>query len=476
MISNAVGKADIPWWRTPRHARPEVDDPAVPLVVEELRRSIHVSGALGRALRHVVWALGWRARRELHRIQVSIRYVAAGAGVSTATAATACRRIADVLCASRDRGAWWTLAPESVAACWDLADEIAWAMDAPDVGSVADHVEPCGVVDLPPHVRGKASCPCGGHAHGDAHPSLVFDRVTGIGTCLTTGSVIVIGSMGEARIVRRGWSGLVTDSRVPTANVYDLTKYTQGPPVPAPRPSPTAPGRILTASRTARRRGPFVVTGLRRSARPRGEGDLAATLRGSDRAFGGPATQAKAEAAAVAVQAFGPQEAPLLLPDRFWSIDRWAVDWIEREGRHGRFTVPDVTTARNVGSATSLLDLDGLDAASTDPDPDVSARIRRAVRRASGGRLRVEAIVATSRTGLQVAVTWDRFWADTRSLYRDPGCLRTLEAAAAASLDVLGRGGKVDRASWAPGRYGRRPGWRVGRDGHAVRARLWWAR
>lgn len=491
-MNNAVSTADLAWWQTPCHARPDVEPGVTDRLVDELAR-ICDHTAVGKAARHTIWALSWRARRDGAAIQVAVRYVANGTGLSLSTAAIACNRVADVLGATRDRNGFWTVPEEGLAACFDLTGILVDQMPEPKAGGSEGPPLPIGPelhVVIPPHARGKTRCPCGEHRNDDAHASMAFDRRTGLGTCMTTRSVFRLNpEAGTAQMVRRGSSGTPLDLVGSPGAVVDRTKAYPGggdrpasaPPAEAPQflrgrvlrdASPSLPGLVLSGTLTGVQRGRFVVTDLKKSVRWGEKRQIRRMHEGSERRYGGVKSMQAAEAAAVAIAGIGPEVGPMLWPERFWSLDRFHPQMGPEFSNGSR----RVVGYENAGSCLSLLDLDGLDSAETDPDLKLAAKIRRAVRRASGGRLSVESIVATSRQGMQVAVRWDRFWWDSGDIYRDPARIRLLRRVAASVLRLLGRGGYADECAWAGNRYGRRAGWRVGKDGRAVRARLWWAR
>lgn len=435
-------------------------DSLVEPLVGALAQTAKASGvATRRAVLHVVNSVARLAktRDENGWPQVSVAYVVEGCGVGAGTARAALNAVCAALDCRRTRRGFLTVTPEARAACMRLTQRV--DVPRPDV-----HRDTWGgrVVTLDtPHARGVTSCPCGHHTHGDRNPSLAYDLERGFATCQKTRAVYRLQPDGAWVEVRAPWSdrGPRPDESGTVDNTCPMGAPGQGQGASYPvHTGRNAWGRHLSASLTHE--------GLRRAeagtrAKPR---EIADVMRWSDRQYGGEAEHEKA----IVCAASG-----VTRPDRLVSLDRWILDadatiW---GGSDERGWFPRVPRWRSVGTNLVAFDLDGLDDAPTDVDEAAVRRIRRAM---SASPFELVSIVATSRTGVQVIARLAGWAPDTTALHRHLPTRRALMATGDRLLRALRRGGFVDRSSWAPGRYVRRPGWRV-KNGEPVRARLWWA-
>jgi len=471
------------WWTRPLHELSGSEASITGSISRTLVHLVRSSGLVSsRALAHVVWAFGWRAARdERGRPQVAISYVERGAGVSRTTARRALDAVSKVLGCGRIEGGYWTAIPEALDAAHLATSRLLdlGLLQRPEIHQ-EDRDEPGDVrflVALPDGSRGKARCPCGHHDHGDRHASLAFDMETGLATCQKTRAVFRLHGDGTASILRQPYAA---SEQVKQAMAPMHTHEPSGPGVgtlPSTPPGieydPNLPGYALTGTLGAHHlRGGLGVSYLRRSySRAR---TLAGFLRWSDTQYNGPKAMERARVVVAATQ--DAEEADLLHADRLFSLDRYGLRCEWRETRTGQ-RFPAVVEHVPIGTRHTLLDLDGLNESSTDPgsveDLDgLVRRLRSAVDTASGGRLDVEAVTATSREGVQIVLRWFR-WFNADRLYGSRFLRSVLCRAGEAVLRVIGRGGHVDQSAWAPGRLARRPGVRV-RRGRVVQSRLWW--
>lgn len=450
--------------------------------MRSIREAIaEAQGAVRRALLHVLNAIARLARnRKRHMVQVSRAYVMRGAGVGLHTATAALRLACRALTCLRTSSGYLTTTPEAIAACIRIVDEV--GAPCPEVHR-DDWTDPQGervVISLQPgRVRGVARCPCGEHANGDRTPSLATDRETGLCTCMLTGAVYrLLDSQGTAVQVRAPWARSSRQDRGdrPAVQRGDHNTYGQGVAGPAPWPwerpawwvGPRGPWGRHTAInlRHAPDTGEGPIT-KRTSAPSTDAGPHAFTLAmiAADRCFG----SAREEDRARICEAIGIRGI-----DRLETLERQVLD-AERTvwggGHDGQASYPKIPAYRSVGTDTILIDIDGQDEHSTDPDPKRCERVRAAL---EGEPLTLVTITATSNTGTQVACRLPGWCPDPARLYADPRVLAMLERVGAKVRDALAYGGHVDPTVWGPGRYARRPGWRTDKQGRAVRARLWW--
>lgn len=459
-MTNYHSRADLAtldefdWWLRPVAEPAVADDGLVEALVGSISRAARGAGpAVRRALLHATNAVARLARNvnEKGWVQVSSRYVEEGVACSRGTAREALRLLASALLCKRTERGFLTVVPEARAACLRAVDRL--GAPRPEVHRddwTGDVVE----IETP-RERGKARCPCGHHRNGDRSPSLAYDLRTGLATCQVSRAIYRRRDDESWVEVRKPFA---VQEEARSLSEVDPNQYPEGSEVDGyPWSRRTGWGSLLTGTL---RPGDLRRYEARRGRRSRSVEEV---LVASERRYGGPSEEDKARTCALADS---------YRPERLVSLDRWILDYDRttwRERQDGTW-FPTHRVYRNVGTDLVAFDLDGLDARPTDLDEEAIERI---LAEFDDEVLSPVSIVATSETGLQVLARTPGWCPDSSRLYLDLRVQRMLRRIGDRLVEVLGRRGEVDRSSWAPGRYVRRPGWRV-KAGRAVRARLWW--
>lgn len=486
---------------------------------------VNTSPRVSRAVAHVLWAVASWARRkvlpEATRIQVTLSYVMDGAGVGRKAAETALalfRRWTGV----EGKAGWMEVSPVVLEAVWEALE---WVRDQgllhpPEV--IPAILSPLFQVTIPDgRTRGKTRCGCEAHARGDRHPSLAFDLVTGMGTCMVSREVFVLRSSDEIggvgplvahRISRAVPSVLPTSSegyikdtppvRVPGSRGVgavgggewgeDLSRSSETSAISAPKLEDQGETQ---GEGQGHQPGVFTVRYLRELEKvgrpgkaPRSSGTASGRLWYSGIAITRSQSRSRAgwfqwqgkrwsgkdgEAMAwdqVIHEEKGGRER-VRTPDRLVGVGWWSarsIQWVQ--GPSGR-RWPEMTM-EGMGTGHVLLDLDGTPWLPGTAPAGMVDKIREALE-GFGILDRVEAITRTSSHGLQVLVRLRRFRWDVEGFYRSPEVRRFLQVAADRVIAILG-GGTADPSAWAPRRFGRAPGWRV-KDHSPELASLWYA-
>lgn len=120
-----------------------------------------------------------------------------------------------------------------------------------------------------------------------------------------------------------------------------------------------------------------------------------------------------------------------------------------------------------------LIDIKGQDERSTDPD---EACVRRILESLVDCPFPPSTIVAVDRDRTQVCLSLPEPIpsSDGKAFFKSPYVRNALFNAFLNIRRAMGRGGRLDRSKWNPSGWAILPGWRVGSDGKAVCARLWW--
>lgn len=491
---------DPAWWLRPV-TEPEgaKDERLICLLLNALRDLLaETSGALRHAILHTLNSIARLAlNRKRSMVQVARAYVMRGAGVGVHTATKALDLVCRALSCVRTAHGYLTTTYEAIAACIRLVDEV--GAPCPEVHR-DDWGDPQGkrvVIPLPNangKDRGVTHCPCGEHSNGDAHPSMVYDKIRRLCTCLVSRAVYrLLDAVGTAVQVRAPYAN---EDRAGGADHRpdsdrDHNTYGQGG-GSAPGPGWLPPDEPWPWERPAWWVGPWSPWGQHEAInlrhRPTDPGSPATTLArrtsalssafcdadphaftramiAADRCFG----SAREEDLARTCEAYG-----LPYVDRLESLEAKVLDadaTVWGGGHDGRPMYPKIPAYRPVGTDMLLIDIDDQIEHSTDPDPERCKQVREAL---EGEPVALVTITATSTTGTQVVLRVPGWCPDPARLYADPRVRAMLERIGAKVRDALGYGGIVDPAVWAPGRCARRPGWRTDKQGRAVRARLWW--
>jgi len=441
------------WWLRPVEPPSAVCEDVVESLVGSMARAVREAGPVVEgALLHVANSIGRLAKTRTERgwPQVSIRYVVEGVGCSRSTARRALSAVSSALLCKRTAKGYLTVVPEAVAACIRLVDRLG----APR--PLVHREDWTGeVVEIEtPRKRGKTRCPCGHHRRGDEAPSLAYDLRTGLATCQVSRAVYRRDDSGAWSQVRAPFS--VRELPRPIAR-RDTNRYPEGEPADLPWVERLGWGSLLSAT--------LHPGDLRRyEARTGREArSIVEVLRGSARRWCGASEEDKARTCAL----LGSYR-----PERLVSLDRSILDYDRttwRERRDGSW-FPTRRVWRRVGTDLVAFDLDALDAAPTDLDESAVERVLGVF---DGEMLSPVSIVATSETGMQILARLPGWCPDVERLYLDLRVRRLLRRIGESLLDAVGRAGEVDPSAWHPGRFVRRPGWRV-KQGRAVCARLWW--
>lgn len=452
----------------------------------------------GRAFRRLIQtvacrSIGRASASAVRLVECSIGFLAKGASVCRNTARLAMRLFHAIAPAheveERDaeragwrlrelreghvRGPLRVISADAVEACASFADQ--WH-DLPEVFPEWKHLT-CAELTArgfrPVQARGRRKVRCPFHADGD--PSLVLlasktERACGPAYCHGgCGSVFwTLADDGStwAREAR---------GRAPRSPIVSYRESTLSSVIP--ETAMKRPPRVVVGRDGDVLRGPEVVDAIGRceshvSARKDAIGmrrawcaDPLSALVAADRC--GVVAADTAYRAGARVQR-GDVEAADVLPDRFLSVGAMRPTELRLRAIPGACADSGLAlaspTAMEPGSIQwVLVDIDDLDAQAVWDRRGVVERVRTATARlnACSGRF---AVVETSETGVQV-------WIELRQRVDAVGWWRTAQARsmyAEASVGVLeavrasGRtGGHVDQSAASPGRYGRRPGWRL---------------
>lgn len=502
------------WWSESRYPRPSLDSTWIRSAAAALVEA--VAGAprkASRALAHVVWAAATWARRQYVRgerqVQVTQGYVMTGTDVGREPAEWATRTFRSLTDATCYPRGWAGLTEAAEAAAWFALDQLRardllrepvvrgrllrWAFD----------------LDLPDRDRGAARCGCPAHPGGDAHPSLAFDRRTGIATCMVSGDVWVLAESAS------GWSAHAVvavdgDSSGQTSHSETSNKDISCAPVTSPVAVESAgqPAEYSRGGRCAARPTGTRLTdesGAERTCQPMSVGRVNGKLYpekkyGRQRHYGmqrsytasagplehlswcqryraGPAAVARAgDRLAANHYAARPVDPREVVPDTYASLD----DHAHRSTRE--FSVRD--------GLSVLVPVDfwpvrtrwvGVDIDNLDRVPDAAgleaagAAVVDHLRRSATWTGRC-ALVQTGPRGVQawVELATDRL--DPAGFYADPAVravLALLDAAVLGALRAHGAaGGHADPSVHAAGRLMRLPGPRIDKAGRLSVARL----
>jgi len=420
------------------------------------------------ALIYLAPSLARLARRRGSRVQISVRYVMAGAGVGRPAARAALRifrRCFDLPVGDRSHG-WMTITPAMVEACWRVAERSHLEGLLRDPCCDFAQVEWVGVTTVP--AKGSSRrfrCLCSAHHRGDRRPSGVWDAATGVGTCQRSGAVFLVEPLGGGRLALRrlvisaarasrpcalnnaprGGDGVVCASSMGSAVPdWDRGLFACG------RLREWAPGRTAMSLRVS-------------SSRSR-----LARIRWAAQQFGGPAGEAAAWEEAW-LQERGDLEGTVL-PDRLMRIADvrvWRGDWVDTPNG-GRRPLTEIVT--ETGTWRVLSDLDGFGSLSmTRTRWEAVAAGVELIARGSWLVRAAEVGIQTSTYGLQVVWIlreWNGGRASQAAMYQDQRVRAELARISSAVLEVI-RGaagcfdGEVDSAVWRPGQCVRLPGFRV---------------
>ena len=485
--------------------------------------------ALQRAAAALVQRVASRPRQRLADgrlyVELSIGFVARAAGTSYGTSWTAWHaalgvvgwgsllaREAERLGATLrvlDRGRRWgqhlALDEEALLAVEQVARVVVAR------GLVDDHVAfapPPGSVRPIEIVRDRAArCPW----HDDGRPSMVVnwrdDGRTALAVCMSCASAD--GRRLSAHVApdaSGGWTARLSASTLRwwTGAEVDLD-LDERPPAPALAAAPGLPpeavsaapwpGAVLAAGEepvevsTGGRALPGalpgasgeVVLGRLDGAALRGStarGDLLAVLRRAEARSRSDADVVRAWSSSARAEQAGPgEDTRAFLPDRLIAVQRMVVASRRTITRRGaEVAIPD--RWRPVAQEWVLLDLDRLArglGSRTEAQVATLLHEVRSIARGDGWLRGDYAVVETSSSGVQV-------WLRLRSAC-DPTALsssrfvrawlRGLARRVSDRLREIGCGEpKIDESAWGAHRFGRRPGWRLLRDGSPFRARL----
>lgn len=482
--------------------------------------------ALQRAAAALVQRVASRPRQRLadgrFYVELSIGFVARAATTSYGTSWTAWHSVLGVVGWSSllareaerlgatlrvlDRGRRWgqhlALDEDALLAVEQVAREVVAR------GLVDDHIAyapPPGAVRPIEIVRGRAArCPW----HEDGRPSMVVnwrdDGRTALAVCMSCASSD--GRRLSAHVApdaSGGWTARLSASSLRwwTGSEVDLDLDERTAPLLRDEEPPETvsvapwPGAVLAAGSepvevsTSGRALPGalpdgfgeVVLGRLDGAALRGStarGDLLSVLRRAEARSRSEADAARAWTSSARAEQAGPgEDTRAFLPDRLLAVQRMVVASRRTIYRRGsEVAIPD--RWRPVAQEWVLLDLDRLARGVGSRTAEQIASLLREVREVARGDgwLRGDyAVVETSSSGVQV-------WLRLRSAC-DPvalsssrfvrAWLRGLARRVSDRLRAIGCGEPlVDESAWGAHRFGRRPGWRLLRDGSPFRARL----
>ena len=241
---------------------------------------------------------------------------------------------------------------------------------------------------------------------------------------------------------------------------------------PPPPPSPLSTIEVDLSLPRSHRSGSILLGKLDaygNSRRPSRMRDLLDVLRHAE-SSSGDADSRRAWNAVARAERTG-EDHRSMFADSLVSLDEFRVGSYEERIVRGRsFVVPSRFFA--VARRWVLFDLDRLDRALVIPSE--IERFTDRVRSICENDSLLEgsfAIVRTSSRGVQV---WARLAesVDPNRFTKSVAIRNWLRGVGREVLDSLGCGGILDESSFERGRYGRRPGWRIGKDGMPYRATM----
>lgn len=303
--------------------------------------------------------------------------------------------------------------------------------------------------------------------HDDTNPSMIInvnkdDHNTGYGVCMAckteSGRNM---SVFIRRLNGNSWEGRpsMTCSQSNT-NIVRSSKRKALDGIHNPSGS-GSPGRVVLARLNSR--------GLIGSY---GKNDVLSALKWADRS--GDAAEKRAWTAAADFE-MSPSGMPTeFLPDRLISVSEMvACEWSSMTCSNGEFYIPK--RFRPTRQRWVLIDLDDfIQLRICMNKKNIHASIDNIVHRESSlsGRF---AIVRTSHTGVQIWLQLNepRNPSEYFDNYKTKSMLADIGREISANLRSYGcTGGHVDHSAFAPGRFGRRPGWRLLSDGSPFRSSL----
>jgi hypothetical protein len=285
-------------------------------------------------------------------------------------------------------------------------------------------------------------CPCGHHSHGDRNPSLVLwsHGKTGGARCMVSNT--------RYRVRYDGNRALLTEhNSAHRTGVIPRNLHNRNPGA-----TRLGFGSCVTS---------WLDSGKGRTIGARAH-DLMTALRNADKRSDGPSATTRARDLEGIMRGATREELDAVVKTPLIAASQMAVDvWDERS--FGTIPAHWVPT----GQRWVLWDIDN-----TESDADVEA-LRRSVSafacrsRETTGKA---ACVRTSPHGVQLWVELTKTY-EPRSFFGSDKWVRWYGRMGAEWCRVLGSG-EVDWSAFAPGRWGRRPGWRLLDDGTAYRAHV----
>lgn len=437
---------------------------------------------------HMAWAVSHRVERRGDVYWLAAAYLAHGTQASPAVIRVASSELLRAAGGWRVKQRWQhggrsclvqgACIPRASAAAMDAITTAALDLGmlaAPGVSRHAGMTFPVEVTNR------KTRCPCPAHTRGDTNPSLILNATTAV--CAVSRHVFALDrTAGTITQLLTGGQRKPVD--VDIEAILALAKRRLKATPQAAETAPLTPRRPWVAARPQALVGDVVGANLKARLVPDGVAthralgasarSLAAKMVWADTYLGGPASLARAErgeaGARLRAEASLPPTPQVECPDRLYALDSGAVRVHMAPGTETEKPRFERVEVKFRGQRRICFDLDHLASVETDCAETAAFTASTALDvMARHYPSCPVAVVATSRTGLQVVVEMgavvEAYW--TR---------QTRAAATRAGgelLALLGRGGSLDTSALAPGRLARLPGWRVGRDLKPVRSRLW---